>query len=148
MEQKTRFVEIFGDIADGIFIESIMDCWPTYEQTKVEINQTRGIYGQKIQEVSVCPYVFYSIAVNSNGTVSLCFLDWSRKLVIGDCHKDKIKKIWQGQELRNFQMMFLKGERKSHPICGNCGQLRQGEPDDIDEYSELLFRKLAVRASS
>lgn len=33
-EQKHQFFDLFGDITDGIFIESIMDCWPTFEQKK------------------------------------------------------------------------------------------------------------------
>lgn len=141
-EERKQFLETFGDITDGIFIESIMDCWPTFEQTKVQINETRGIYGQEIREVSVCPYVFYSIAVNSDGTASLCFLDWSRKLVIGDCRKEKIRDIWLGDALKEYQLMFLKGERKTHPICAECGQLRQGQPDDIDRFSDELIRRI------
>ena len=89
-EQKHQFFDLFGDITDGIFIESIMDCWPTFEQRKVDVNQSRGIYGQSIREVLVCPYVFYSIPVNSDGTVSLCFLDWKRELVLGNVRTEKI----------------------------------------------------------
>ena len=88
-DQKQQFYDLFGDITDGIFIESIMDCWPTFEQKKVEVNQERGIYGQGIREVMVCPYVFYSISVNSDGTVSLCFLDWKRDLVLGDVKTER-----------------------------------------------------------
>lgn len=139
-EQRRYFLELFGDITDGIFIESIMDCWPTFEQKKVAVNQQRGIYGAEIREVLVCPYVFYSIAVNADGTVSLCFLDWHRKLVIGDAAKEKITDIWHGGALREYQKMFLRGERKSHPICAECGQLRQGQPDDIDQFASGLLQ--------
>lgn len=141
-EQKQFFLDTFGDITDGIFIESIMDCWPTFEQKKVQVNELRGIYGQAIKEVLVCPYVFYSIAINSDGTTSLCFLDWHRKLVIGDAQKDSIVNIWNGEKLREYQKMFLRGDRKKHCICGNCGQLKQGQPDDIDIYAEELLKKL------
>jgi radical SAM protein with 4Fe4S-binding SPASM domain len=140
-EQKKFFMDTFADITDGIFIESIMDCWPTFEQKKVEVNEQRGIYGQGIKEVSVCPYVFYSIAVNSDGTVSLCFLDWHRRLVIGDAKTENITDIWNGDRLRTFQKMFLRGDRKSHSICADCGQLRQGQPDDIDRYADELLEK-------
>lgn len=140
-EQKQLFLDTFGDITDGIFIESIMECWPTYELEKVTVNEKRGIYGQNIKEVSVCPYVFYSFAVNSNGTISLCFLDWHRKLVIGDANTESVKDIWQSDKMKEYQKLFLKGERKTHPICSDCGQLRQGQPDDIDAYAKLLLPK-------
>ncbi len=141
--QKQQFLDDFGDITDGIFIESIMDCWPTFEQTKVDINESRGIYGQEIREVLTCPYPFYSFAVNSDGTVSLCFLDWSRKLLLGDAKTTPLKDLWLGETMREYQRMFLRGERKQHPVCAVCGQLRQGAPDDIDAYAaDLLPRFL------
>jgi len=140
-EQKQYFLDTFGNITDGIFIESIMDCWPTYELEKVTVNESRGIYGQDIKEVMVCPYPFYSFPVNSDGTVSLCFLDWHRKLVIGNAKAESVKDIWQGEKMREYQKMFLKGERKSHPICKECGQLKQGQPDDIDAFAKDLLKK-------
>lgn len=140
-EQKQQFLDTFGDITDGIFIESIMDCWPTFEQKKVEVNQERGIYGQQIREVLVCPYVFYSFAINSSGKASLCFLDWHRGLEIGDANLQSVKDIWQGEKMREYQKMFLEGKRKEHPICAECGQLRQGQPDDIDMFREELLKR-------
>jgi len=139
---KEKFYEIFGDIADGVYIEHIMSCWPEFELKGVEVNQEYGIYGQKIKEVMVCPYVFYSFSINSNGSASICFLDWARKLIIGDAKTQKIKDIWNGEELREYQKMFLMKKRKAHPVCGNCGQMTHGQPDDIDEYAEILLGKM------
>lgn len=140
-EEKQVFLDTFGDITDGIFIESIMDCWPTFELEKVDVNESRGIYGQQIKEVLTCPYPFYSFPINSDGSASLCFLDWSRKLVIGNVKEQSVKEIWDSKAMREYQMMFLKGERKSHPVCADCGQLRQGQPDDIDSFASELLAK-------
>ncbi len=143
-EEKELFLQTFGNITDGIFIESIMDCWPTFEQKNVEVNQERGIYGQEITEVLTCPYPFYSFSINSNGTASICFLDWHRSLMIGDVNTSSVKDLWQGQAMREYQMMFLRGERKGHPICAECGQLRQGQPDDIDAFAADLLKKYGL----
>lgn len=140
-EEKQIFLDTFGDISDYIYIEHVMECWPTFEITKVDVNQSFGIYGQEINEVLVCPYVFYSMYVNSNGTVSLCFLDWHRKLLIGDVAKESMKDIWNGEKLKEYRKMFLRGERKEHPVCGNCGQMKQGAPDNIDSYASKLLEK-------
>lgn len=140
-EDKTKFYEIFGDIADGVFIESIMECWPTFELEKVKVNEKRGIYGQEIKEVLVCPYVFYSFAINSDGKSSLCFLDWSRKLILGDVRELSVKEIWNSKVMNEYRKLFLKGERKSHAICANCGQLKQGQPDNIDSFASELLKK-------
>lgn len=141
-EEQQKFYDIFGDIADGVFIESIMSCWPEFDLNEVEVNDQVGIYGQTIREVDVCPYIFYSFSINSDGTASTCFLDWSRKLLIGDTKTESVKDIWLGEKLREYQMAFLSGKRKSHPVCGNCGQLSHGLPDDIDPYKSELIAKI------
>jgi MoaA/NifB/PqqE/SkfB family radical SAM enzyme len=141
-EDKGKFYEVFGDIADGVNIEHFMDCWPQFESNNIKANQDYGIYGQKIKEVAVCPYVFYSFSINSDGSSSVCFLDWSRKQIIGDAKTQKVKDIWNSQKLREYQRMFLMKNRKSHPICGSCGQLSHGQPDDIDDYAGKLLDKL------
>ena len=139
--QKQEFLDTFGNIADGVFIESIMDCWPTFEYEKVEVNETRGIYGQKIKEVSVCPYVFYSFAINSDGTYSLCFLDWHRKLTFANAKDISVKDAWLSDKMNGYRKLFLEGNRKSHCICKDCGQMKQGAPDNIDKFADELLKK-------
>jgi len=143
-DDKSKFYEIFGNMADGVYIEHIMSCWPEFELNGVEINQEHGIYGQKINEVQVCPYIFYSFSINSDGTASTCFLDWARKLIIGDTKVQSIKEIWNGTALFDCQKMFLEMKRKGHPVCGQCGQLSHGLPDNIDPYADELLEKLIV----
>ena len=141
-DQKKEFVDTFGPIADGIWIESVMSCWPEFElRNGVSVNQDRGIYGQPIQEVSVCSYPFYSFSINPEGTASLCFLDWGRKLLIGDVNNQSVKQIWEGEEMRKYRLMFLKGDRKNHPVCGGCGQMTHGQPDNIDPFADQLIKK-------
>ncbi len=141
-DDKSKFFEIFGDISDGVYIEHIMSCWPEFELNGVEVNDEFGIYGQKINEVQVCPYAFYSFSINSDGTASACFLDWSRKLIIGDTKVESIWNIWNGDKLFNYQRMFLLMKRKGHTVCGQCGQLSHGLPDNIDPYADKLLAKL------
>ncbi|NTV89622.1 MAG: radical SAM protein [Clostridiales bacterium] len=141
-DDKKSFFEIFGNIADGVYIEHVMSCWPEFELDGVQINREFGIYGQKIREVQVCPYIFYSFSVNSDGTASACFLDWSRKLIIGDAKSERIKDIWNGEKLYEYRKQFLLMKRKHHPVCGQCGQLSHGLPDDIDPFAEELLKKL------
>ena len=140
--EKKKFFDIFGDIADNIYIEHVMSCWPEFELNGLKANSNLGIYGQPVKEVMVCPYVFYSFSINSDGLSSLCFLDWSRKLIIGDANKESVKEMWLGKKIRDFQKMFLKMERKNHLICKNCGQLSHGMPDDIDKYANELLQRL------
>ena len=141
-DDKSKFLEIFGNYCDKIHIEHIMSCWPNFELNGVDVNKDFGIYGQEIKEVDACAYVFYSFSINSDGFASLCFLDWSKDLGIGNVNESSVKDIWHGKKLKMYQKMFLDGNRKKHPICGNCGQMSHGMPDNIDEYKGLLLKKL------
>lgn len=144
-EDKELFYKIFGNIADGVYIEHVMSCWPQFELKDVKVNQEVGIYGQKIKEVQVCPYIFYSFSINSDGIASICFLDWARKLTIGDAKIQSIKDIWLGEQMKEYQKMFLRKERKTHQICKNCGQLSHGMPDNIDNYAEELLIRIMMK---
>lgn len=142
-EDKDRFFDIFGDIADNLFVEHVAPCWPKFEMRDVVANSEVGIYGQEIKEVEVCPYIFYSLSINADGKASLCLLDWTRELIIGDTKTQSIKDIWNGEAMFEYRRLHLSKERKDHPICAACGQLSHGLPDDIDVYAEMLLERLA-----
>jgi MoaA/NifB/PqqE/SkfB family radical SAM enzyme len=141
-EEKLQFLEYFGDYTDKIHIEHVMSCWPEFEVKGVAVNQEKGIYGQDIEEADACSYPFYSISINSDGAVSVCFLDWSHKMIVGDVLKQSVQSIWEGKEMRAYRKMFLQGDRKKHNVCGGCGQMSHGMPDNIDPYKEALMEKL------
>ncbi|MFC2035020.1 radical SAM/SPASM domain-containing protein [Chloroflexota bacterium] len=143
--EKELFFDTFGNFADRIFIENVVPCWPEFEIKGVEVNQEASIYGQQIKEVLVCPYVFYSLSINSDGSASACFLDWSRKIIIGNVKTESVTNIWKGSRLLNYQKIFLMGKRKEHAVCGNCGQMSHGQPDDIDRYAEMLLERLRIK---
>ncbi len=146
-DEKLKFYDTFGDICDNIFIENIAPCWSGFDvekHAKVKINLSKGIYNNELTpNINICPYIFYSMSVNSDGTVSLCFLDWQRKLIIGDTRKQSLKEIWNSDILYNYQMVNLNGKRKENEICKNCGQLIYGMPDNIDFYTDELKNKLS-----
>jgi MoaA/NifB/PqqE/SkfB family radical SAM enzyme len=141
-DEKAAFYRIFGDISDRIFIEHVAPCWPEYDMQGITVNSCVGIYGQPIKEVSVCPYLFYSLSINSDGKASLCFLDWARKLIVGDANVESIKEIWNGNRLYEYRKMHLEMRRKQHPVCGSCGQLTHCLPDDIDAYAGALLERI------
>lgn len=141
-EDKLTFFDLFGDICDGISIEHTMNCWNNFNMDGLNQNEEVGIYGQPIEEVDICPYIFYSMSINSDGSVSLCFLDWNRKLIIGDVKSQSVKEIWNSSELWMYQQDFLIGLRKNHPICKNCSQLSHGMAVNLDSKRNILYKEL------
>lgn len=136
--RKDKFLDDFGDICDYIFIENLAPCWPNFE---VKISG-KGIYGNEVSEVDVCPYLFYSMSINSDGTVSACFLDWTRELLVGDANDQSIVDIWNGECITRWRRLMLEGKRKDMSFCKNCGQLKYCAPDNIDPYKNELLEKI------
>jgi len=147
-DDKNLFFETFGDHADRIFIENIAPCWPEFDvKEKLGVTIEKGIYDQSVSSVITCPYIFYAISVNSDGSASLCFLDWARKLIIGDAKSNSIKEIWESEALFNYRVEHLGGNRGGSPVCAQCGQLTHGLPDNIDPYADTLLDKLKASRS-
>lgn len=143
-DDKNKFYETFGDYCDKIFIERTVNCWADFDvekHTNTKLDSEKGIYNQPLSNVKVCPYIFYQICVNSDGTVSLCFLDWQHKMIIGDVRNQSLKEIWNGIEHKFYQITNLEGNREDLSLCKNCGQLTHGMPDNIDNYANILKEK-------
>ena len=145
--QRQEFLDTFGDSCDRIFIENFAPCWPEFDvEAYTGAKIIEGIYKQPITSTDTCPYIFYSMSVNADGLVSSCFLDWGRKLVIGDARTQSIPFIWHGDRMNALRKQHLEGKRKQNPVCGQCGQLSHGMPDNIDAYREGLLAKFNVYA--
>jgi radical SAM protein with 4Fe4S-binding SPASM domain len=143
-EQRKQFFDIFGDYCDRIFIENFAPCWPEFDvEAHTGVKITKGIYQQPVAPTDTCPYIFYSISVNADGLVSSCFLDWGRKLIVGNLAADSLKDVWHSNKMNALRRQHLEGRRADNPVCGNCGQLTHCLPDNIDSFrADLLPRFL------
>lgn len=138
--EEDKFYQIFGDISDEIFVENITPIWPDFDISKVKEKYDTGLYGQKLEKVNVCPYIFYSLTINSNGTVSACFVDWKHKIIVGDVKEQSFYDIWNGEKLKQLRIIHLQKMRENHETCGKCGQLNFGSSDNLDKYSQELIK--------
>jgi radical SAM protein with 4Fe4S-binding SPASM domain len=139
----SEFMEDFGDISDRIFIENLAPCWPGYHVKGVK---NRGIYNQPLpkSDPKVCPYIFYSLKINSDGTVSLCFVDFKHEMFLGDLRKQSFSEVWNSKLLRDYRIMHLSGGRPLLKGCGECKQLLYGAADVIDDYAQDIFRRITT----
>lgn len=136
-DREQEFFDTFGDICDKIYVENTSPCWPNFDvEERMNIKITEGLYGNEIIEQTACPYIFYSISVNSDMRVSACFVDWSRALTVGDLRKNSLKEIWNSTEMNSHRFAHLSGRRKENQTCGGCQQISHCGPDSIE--NELL----------
>ncbi len=147
--QRQEFYDTFGDYCDRIFIENFAPCWPEFDvEAFTGVTITQGIYQHPISDTDTCPYIFYSISVNADGLVSSCFLDWGRKLIVGDVNQDSLKAIWHSDKMNELRLKHLEGRRKSLPVCSQCGQLSHCLPDNIDAFREAILPRFRTYAQA
>ena len=142
-EQEALFYRTFGNITDGISVERTIEYWPKDNEMKGDYDEEVSLLGGKSCEVQVCPYVFYEMCINSNGTYSLCRFDWNHAMIL-DQHIGSYptpKKIWDSIALWDFQCSFLKKQRKMLTVlsCPKCSILKQGVPEDLDEFAAEIL---------
>ena len=147
--QEQEFLDTFGDYCDRIFIENFAPCWPEFDvEAHTGVKITEGIYQQPIKPTDTCPYIFYSFSVNADGLVSSCFLDWGRKLIIGDARQESLKRIWHSDKMNALRRQHLEGRRMENPVCSQCGQLSHCLPDSIDDYRNKLLPRFIEYAGN
>lgn len=143
IDDQKRFLEIFGDISDRIFFEHLFPNWPGFDDEIIPKDGSVGLYGGEVREQSVCPYIFYSTTVNSDGTVSLCIQDWARRLVVGDLNRQSLFEIWSGYQINQHRIRHLEGRRKENTTCRDCGVMSYSVYDDIDLQATQILDRLA-----
>lgn len=142
-EDKERFMELFSDICDAIFVENLSSIWPNFDiaqSGRFPVSEAHQ-YGEADVRKEVCTYLFYAMAINADGTVSACCPDWEQKLILGDANTQSLKEIWNGPVIRDMQMKHLNFKRDSIETCGKCGHIRYCQVDSIDDaVGEILKR--------
>ena len=142
-DDQKRFLDIFGNISDRIFFEHLFPNWPGFEDDIIPKNGKVGLYGGAVKEQSVCPYIFYSTTVNSDGTVSLCIQDWGRNLIVGDLNRQSLFEVWSGSEITQHRIKHLEGSRKENATCRDCGVMSYSVYDDIDRQAPQIKERLS-----
>lgn len=141
--EKNKFYEIFTDISDRIFLEHLQPNWPKFEVPFLANKEyTVGLYGAELKDRDVCPYIFYIMVINSDGSVSACVQDWQHKLILGNITDHKLVDIWNRGLHKDLQLLHLSKKRCSQEICSICPVLKHGALDNIDKYSEIIYKKI------
>lgn len=144
-EEKNQFYELFGNICDEIFVETISaTLWQDTNIGDYVKNAHKGIYGQDLSGglKQVCPFLFTTMVINDQGIAHLCCVDWKSEYQLGDLKAESIKEIWNGEKLRRYQRLHLEKKKDAIGICKNCESLSGNTIDNIDEHAEELLKRL------
>jgi radical SAM protein with 4Fe4S-binding SPASM domain len=117
--QEDAFLTQWRDVADSTGVKALHN----WGDSLVSV-------GSKSTKL-VCPFPFYELAVKSNGDVSVCCVDWSNQLVVGNVNRESLREIWEGPRLKELRDTHLAGRRDKLVACRDCNVLDTC-PDDLD----------------
>ncbi len=146
---KSKFESIFGDIADTLFIESIIPIYEDicYEEIDQHIKDEAINGREKVKQSKVnvvCHRPFYRMAVRTNGDVTAACCDQLHDIKFGNIFDDTLLEIWNSNKRNDFLKMMLRGERFKHPYCKNCVMPNDitTEADILDPYSKEILERM------
>ncbi|MGV8124600.1 MAG: radical SAM/SPASM domain-containing protein [Candidatus Xenobiia bacterium LiM19] len=95
-----------------------------YIRRKNAVRRTRGGEAKNRKHIhsvlsSSCVLPFSQMVIRPDGKVSLCCQDALGKMTLGDCSKDNLTTIWQGEPFRNIRREIQKG-RSAIEMCSQC----------------------------
>lgn len=141
-EEKRKFFDDFGGTCDSIHIDTLMGWSRSNEKDwMLGTEPETGAYGlSEIQDRQVCSEPFTKLAINFDGTVSVCCVDWSHSTVVGDTRRQSVGEIWRGAALQAFRRMHLAGRRSENKACADCHYMK-GLPacSFIDDDAQRLM---------
>lgn len=77
-----------------------------------------GLPARRVQ--ARCAKVFREVAVKSDGTVSICCIDWRRETEFGNVNTTPLYKIWQNEQFNAARRILITGDRHQISLCSKC----------------------------
>lgn len=146
---QKRFEELFGSIADSIYVETIIPMYADLDYDAIDHsiyeNAINGREDIKQEEIhTVCNRPFYRLRVAADGKVTAACCDIPNDFYYGDIYAESLVDIWNGEKRRQLLMMQLEGKRFLHPICKKCTIPNDitTEADILDPWADMLLERL------
>jgi len=73
-----------------------------------------------------CSLLWYSMAVNSDGSVSTCCLDYRCHDLLGDLKTQSLSEIYTGEKMQDYRRGMLAGDYRGMSSCAACESWRTG----------------------
>lgn len=140
-EEIDKFYADFQPFSTQIAVEKLMG-WSYSDIKDFTLGTKPDTYdGLPLIAKKACAYPFYVLAINADGSVSLCGNDWAHGTVVGNITEQSLIEIWNGEALYQFRKAMLQGRRKDIPVCADCYYL-QIVPDNIDPHCDTILQQL------
>lgn len=136
-----KFYADFEPISTKIAVEKLMG-WSYSDIKDFTLGTMPDTYdGLPLIDKKVCAYPFYVMAVNADGSVSVCGNDWAYGTVVGNVKEQSLREIWFSDRFNQFRETMLEDRRADIPVCANCYYLKI-VPDNLDQYRHKILEAL------
>jgi radical SAM protein with 4Fe4S-binding SPASM domain len=142
-KDEQTFYEMFGDVCDSIGVEHAGPLYPGVDYDMVlsgrDLSQTQ--FGLHVKDINVCPQSFFTMQINPDGKVVPCYSIVYPE-ILGDCNRQSIGEIWNGEAFNAFRLKMLNGTRSVCQTCAECNiaKYRRFPEDDISGDVEQVRR--------
>lgn len=75
-----------------------------------------------------CEDLWNKMTINHAGLISICCFDWRLSNIIGNCTKDSLIDIWNGDIINKLRVLHKKGDFQKILLCKGCEAW--AEPDE------------------
>jgi radical SAM protein with 4Fe4S-binding SPASM domain len=134
-EGRRAFEHQYSEVADEISVQATHNWMGDVQYQTPLVNIGEAPVNQK----QVCPFPFYMLTVKANGDVSVCCVDWSGKLVLGNVMQQSLKQMWEGERMKQIRLAHLSGKRDSLFACRDCDALFTS-PDNLDSLTAKEYQ--------
>lgn len=139
-ETISKFYDIYSEISDYHYIETIENRWSQFEiaeYPKILVN-AHG-YTKKGEGHGICAKCFWTLCIHANGAVCPCSTDWKHANTIGNINDKELKEIWNSEQMREFRINQLKGEWEKIPFCRDCGYW---STENLQDYRMQILERM------
>lgn len=138
-----KFYNLFSDICDRMYIEK---CKPVYDGVHYsgDLLVKSDRYGRVHEKRDVCPLPFFMLGIFPNGDVEPCDTIY-KPVVLGNITEDTLYNMWNGEKLKEFQIMHLEKQRGNNSKCAVCcapDDVAHPE-DNLDDSTEDIISRLS-----
>lgn len=140
-KDEDRFYELFGEMCDTMAIEHAVPIHSgvDYDHLLGGGNTSVTQFGLPVSEIKVCPQPFFTMQINPDGKVVPCY-SFEYPGIMGDCNKQSVYEIWNGEDFRQFRRRMLDGVAGVSEACGQCSiiKYRLFPEDDLNNDADGL----------
>jgi MoaA/NifB/PqqE/SkfB family radical SAM enzyme len=144
-EDEERFLALFGNIADQIFVEHLVVMQQQMEDLKLIVDSTKTFYNEALDlDRKVCGQSFYFLQIGCNFDIFPCPVPGlPRTLSMGNMKEETLVGIWNGKRRARHLITMLELKKDSIPDCKGCTCFNAiNDPiENLDPDAERLLRR-------